>query len=70
MFQLMTEDLDKNRSRQYFNVNQSDIRALVRGELNRVKELLISASKRSINTETKYHYLDAVERINVILDPK
>ncbi|WP_417860936.1 zinc-dependent metalloprotease [Winogradskyella sediminis] len=70
MFQLMTEDLDKNRSRQYFNVNQSDIRALVRGELNRVKELLISASKNSINTETKYHYLDAVERINVILDPK
>lgn len=70
MFQLMTEDLDKNRSRQYFNVNQSDIRALVRGELNRVKELLISASKSSINTETKYHYLDAVERINVILDPK
>ena len=70
MFQLMTEDLDKNRSRQYFNVNQSDIRALVRGELNRVKELLTSASKRSINTETKYHYLDAVERINVILDPK
>ncbi|SDR75247.1 zinc-dependent metalloprotease [Winogradskyella sediminis] len=70
MFQLMTEDLDKNRSRQYFNVNQSDIRALVRGELNSVKELLISASKSSINTETKYHYLDAVERINVILDPK
>lgn len=70
MFNLMTEDLDPNRSRQYFNVNQSDVRALVRGELNEVKRLLTSASKASLNTETKYHYKDGIERINTILEPK
>jgi hypothetical protein len=70
MFELMTEDLDPNRSRQYFNVNQSDVRALVRGELNMLKRMLTSASKTNINTETKYHYRDGIERINTILDPK
>ena len=70
MFELMTEDLDPNRSRQYFNVNQSDVRALVRGELNMLKRMLTSASKTNINTETKYHYQDGIERINNILDPK
>ncbi|GGW63528.1 glutaminyl-tRNA synthetase [Winogradskyella epiphytica] len=70
MFDLMTKDLDPKRSRQYFNVNQSDIRALVRGELNVIKQLLISASKANVNTETKYHYKDGIERINLILDPK
>ncbi|WP_225036387.1 zinc-dependent metalloprotease [Winogradskyella sp. SM1960] len=70
MFDLMTDELDPKRSRQYFNVNQSDIRALVRGELNVIKRMLTSASKRNIDTETKYHYQDAIERINTILDPK
>ncbi|WP_458626632.1 zinc-dependent metalloprotease [Winogradskyella sp. PC D3.3] len=70
MFELMTEELDPNRSRQYFNVNQSDVRALVRGELNVVKRLLMAASKTNLNTETKYHYQDGIERINNILDPK
>ncbi|MBO3116946.1 zinc-dependent metalloprotease [Winogradskyella sp. DF17] len=67
---LMTQDLDPNRSRQYFNVNQSDIRALVRAELNQLKRTLIAASKTAINAETKFHYLDCIERINSILDPK
>ena len=70
MIYLMTEDLDPRRSRQYFNVNQSDVRALVRGELNQLKSVLNSASRRAVNTETKYHYRDCIERINVILDPK
>ncbi|WP_340156208.1 zinc-dependent metalloprotease [uncultured Winogradskyella sp.] len=70
MFNLMTENLDPNRSRQYFNVNQSDVRALVRGELNVVKRMLTSASRTEINTETQYHYRDGIERINTILDPK
>lgn len=70
MFDLMTDELDPKRSRQYFNVNQSDIRALVRGELNVIKRMLTSALKRNIDTETKYHYQDAIERINTILDPK
>jgi len=67
---LMTEKLDARRSRQYFNVNQSDVRALVRGELNQLKRTLSAASKMALNTETKYHYRDCVERINNVLDPK
>ncbi|BAO77403.1 hypothetical protein WPG_3173 [Winogradskyella sp. PG-2] len=67
---LMTEDLDPRRSRQYFNVNQSDVRALVRGELNRLKQTLNAASKMALSTETKYHYRDCIERIKQVLDPK
>ncbi|MFP4846753.1 zinc-dependent metalloprotease [Winogradskyella sp. PE311] len=70
MIYLMTQDLEPRRSRQYFNVNQSDVRALVRGELNQLKSVLNNASRRAINTETKYHYRDCIERINSILDPK
>ena len=70
MFNLMTEDLDPKQSRQYYNVNQSDVRALVRGELNIVKRMLTSASRTTVNTETKYHYRDGIERIDAILDPK
>ncbi|WP_179351862.1 zinc-dependent metalloprotease [Winogradskyella vidalii] len=70
MFSLMTEDLDPRRSRQYYNVNQSDVRALVRGELNVVKRILTSALRGNLDTETQYHYQDGIERINTILDPK
>ena len=67
---LMTEIMDPNRSRQYFNVNQSDVRSIVRGELNELKQLLTSVVKARVNTDTKYHYKDCIERINLILDPK
>lgn len=70
MAYLMTEDLNPQRSRQYFNVNQSDVRALVRGELNQLKSTLRAASKASVNTETKYHYIDIIERINNLFEPK
>jgi hypothetical protein len=67
---LMTEELDPQRSRKYFNVKHSDIRALVRGELNTLKKTLNVAKNRAINTVTKYHYLDCIKRIEQILDPK
>ncbi len=70
MAYLMTEDLNPQRSRQYFNVNQSDVRSLVRGELNQLKNTLITASRAAVNTETKYHYKDIIERINNLFDPK
>ena len=70
MIYLMTENIDAQRSRQYFNVNQSDVRALVRGELNQLKLVLKSASKAALNTETVYHYRDCIERINNLFDPK
>lgn len=67
---LMTEKIDPNRSRQYFNVNQSDVRSIVRGELNQLKRVLSSAANSGVNTDTKYHYRDCIERINTILEPK
>ncbi|OUS02894.1 zinc-dependent metalloprotease [Flavobacteriales bacterium 33_180_T64] len=70
MAYLMTEDLDPRRARQYYNVSQSDIRALVRGELNILKRQVAAAGTRGVNTVTKYHYRDIVKRIEEILDPK
>lgn len=70
MAYLMTEELDRARTSQYYNVSQSDIRALVRGELNTLKRQVASAAVRSVSTVTKYHYRDCVERIDQILDPK
>ncbi|MEM6517512.1 MAG: zinc-dependent metalloprotease [Bacteroidota bacterium] len=70
MIYLMTEDLDRNRTRSYYNVNQSDIRALVRGELNVLQRQVKNAANRQVNTLTKYHYRDIDERIDLILNPK
>ena len=70
MIYLMTEELDRNRSRQYFNVNQSDVRALVRGELTILKQQLNAAKNSGVNTETKYHYIDCIARINKLFNPK
>lgn len=65
---LMTGKLKPQRGRQFFNVAQSDIRALVRGELNILRRVLRSAG--AANTTTRYHYVDCVKRIDAILDPK
>ncbi|WP_310381572.1 zinc-dependent metalloprotease [Flavobacterium sp.] len=67
---LMTEELKPAPGVVYFNVPQSDIRALVRGELNVLKNQLTLAKNTGINTETKYHYEDSIKRIDLILNPK
>lgn len=67
---LMTEELKPSRYGTFYNVNQSDVRALVRGELNTLKTQLNSRKNSVSNTETKYHYQDAIKRIELILDPK
>ncbi|MBT8244274.1 MAG: zinc-dependent metalloprotease [Winogradskyella sp.] len=67
---LMTQDMNRARSRKYYNVNQSDVRALVRGELNVLKNRLKSTANSAVNTITKYHYRDAIARIDNILNPK
>ncbi|MCL8006094.1 zinc-dependent metalloprotease [Gelidibacter japonicus] len=67
---LMTEELKPGRGVNAYNVNQSDVRALVRGELNTLKTQLNGRKNTVANTETKYHYQDAVKRIELILDPK
>jgi len=70
MTYLMTEELSPNRfgrpgfeSQLYYNVNTSDVRALVRGELKTLKSRLASAKNGRINKETKYHYEDIIARI-------
>ena len=52
------------------NINQSDIKAMVRGELNRIKRDVKAAISKAPNTTTKYHLRDAVARIDMALDPK
>lgn len=70
MAYLMTEELKPSRFGAFYNVNQSDVRALVRGELNVLKNQLNTRKNLVSHTETKYHYLDAIKRIELILDPK
>jgi hypothetical protein len=70
MSYLMTEEIKPaDRSTVYYNVSQSDLRALVRGELNVLKKSLAAAKALGVNTETKYHYEDCIKRIDLILNP-
>ncbi len=50
------------------NTSQSDIRAVVRAELKTLRSQLRSA--RGGDTMSRIHIADAIERINLILDPK
>mgnify|MGYP003745754635 FL=1 len=50
--------------------DQTNIKAICRGNLNVLKTELQSALPKSTDTLTKYHMEDLVERINQILDPK
>ncbi|MCV9931105.1 zinc-dependent metalloprotease [Flavobacterium sp. LS1R47] len=71
MAYLMTEEIKpSDRATEYYNVAQSDIRALVRGELNVLKKTLTTAKAMAVNTETKYHYEDCIKRIDLVLNPK
>ncbi|MFH7000084.1 zinc-dependent metalloprotease [Flavobacterium sp. FlaQc-57] len=68
---LMTEEIKPtDRSTKYYNVAQSDLRALVRGELSALRGILLTAKAGAVNTETKYHYEDCIKRIDLILNPK
>ncbi|OHT47392.1 zinc-dependent metalloprotease [Flavobacterium tructae] len=68
---LMIEEIKpSDRSTVYYNVGQSDVRALVRGELNALRSTLLAAKARPVNAETKYHYEDCIKRIDLILNPK
>jgi len=50
------------------NVSQSDIRAVVRAELKALNSTLKSARGR--DAMSRVHIADAIERVNLILDPK
>ena len=66
---LMNEEIKVGATRDYFNVSQSDIRGLVRGQLNILKGTLATAKSGAANAETKFHYIDCIKRIEKILDP-
>ena len=51
------------------NINQSDVKSVARGELKRLQRDVKAASRKG-NTLTRYHLQDAVDRIDLILDPK
>jgi hypothetical protein len=51
------------------NTGQSDIRSIARAELNILRKDLKNAINRTADAMSKYHLQDAVERINLILDP-
>ncbi len=68
---LMIEEIKPtDKSTTYYNVAQSDLRALVRGELTALRSTLLATKARPTNTETKYHYEDCIKRIDLILNPK
>lgn len=48
----------------------SDVKAIVRGELERIKSDVKKATPAAANTLTRYHLKDIVEKIDAILDPK
>ena len=56
-------------TRSNVEVAQSDIRPVVRGELKRLQRDLRNNINRSRDTMTRYHLQDALERVNLILDP-
>ncbi|MFD2907806.1 zinc-dependent metalloprotease [Flavobacterium ardleyense] len=67
---LMKEEFKNSNSIESYNASQSDVRALVRGELNVLKKIIIGKKGLQSSTENKYHLEDCLSRINVILDPK
>jgi len=52
------------------DVSQSDIRPVVRAELRNLRSAVRNAIGRTSDRLSKYHLQDAVERIDLILDPK
>lgn len=67
---LMTEKLTNFQSNDFYVTSQSDIPAMVRGELKQLLSQLKLAKNGAINLETKYHYDDCISRIDEILNPK
>ncbi len=52
------------------NINQSDIRSVARAELQTLKRDIRASISLTRDRMSRYHLQDAVERIDMILDPK
>ena len=69
----MTEDQgpgSRFSTRTNINVSQSDIRPVVRAELNTLDASLRAATNRTRDRMSKFHIQDLRERIELILNPK
>ncbi|MGB3774501.1 MAG: zinc-dependent metalloprotease, partial [Leeuwenhoekiella sp.] len=66
---LMTKD-QEGRNATEVNVSQSDIRAVVREDLETLKRLTNSAINRTSDTMSKIHLRDLNKRIDLILNPR
>ncbi|OIQ27544.1 MAG: zinc-dependent metalloprotease [Bacteroidetes bacterium MedPE-SWsnd-G2] len=67
---LLTEKMDPKRSSKYFDVSNSDIPALVRGELKTLESAIKRNYKLHKQKTDVYHYEDCLMRIDHILNPK
>ena len=67
---LMTKEQTGNRNRTAVAVSQSDIRPVVRGELNALNRSINTAIRRTSDTRSRYHLQDLSARIDLILNPK
>lgn len=68
---LMTQEQQNSQSSSgtSVDVGQSDIRPVVRGELVTLQRNIRNAAGRSNDQFTRYHLMDALERIDLILNP-
>ncbi|MDX1545454.1 MAG: zinc-dependent metalloprotease [Rhodothermales bacterium] len=72
MAYLMTEEIDSPFVRLFgtpVDVSQSDIRAVVRGQLKALRAEARRAAARAADAATRYHLDDAADRIDALLDP-
>lgn len=67
---LMNEEFKNTSSKEFYNVSQSDLRALVRGELNSLQKNIQNKKGLQTSIENKYHLEDCLFRIDAILNPK
>jgi hypothetical protein len=68
---LMTGELQRGRrGGDYYDVSQSDVRAIVRGQLKSLQTQLRSSMRGSRDTVTRFHYDDLLARVDMILNPE
>ncbi len=63
-------DFNGYRKSTVVNTSQSDIRSVARAELNNLKRDIRNGLGRISDSMSRYHLQDALERIDLILDPK
>jgi len=67
---LLTEQMTPSPfARDFYNVSQSDVRSIVRGELKTLLGTLQVAKGKYADKETAYHLADCIDRIQTALNP-